>query len=150
MINENGCRLHENGDQCHGGGRCTNAMRAGVMAQEDDHCRNINEVFGDNDRRAHVHFEKWVFDASRCVQREPRGVDQRASVIGGQHTLDRVGRIGLHFASCPTMVSCEGGIVQAPILQVIKVPKGHRKMISDLHPMPLGFKVAVHRLFPQA
>jgi hypothetical protein len=47
----------------------------------------------------------------------------REPLLDSQHAVDRFVRIGLHFASRPTMVSCEWGIVQAPILQVVKVPK---------------------------
>lgn len=43
------------------------------------------------------------------------------------------------------MVCGQRRIVEAPILQVIEIPLGHRQMVGDLHPMPLGLEISVHR-----
>lgn len=43
------------------------------------------------------------------------------------------------------MVSCQRGIIKAPPFEVVEVPLRDWKMSGDLHPMSLGFEVAVHR-----
>lgn len=42
------------------------------------------------------------------------------------------------------MVGGQGWIVQAPVLEIIEIPLGEGQMRRDLHPMSLGFKVAMH------
>lgn len=147
MVNEDGCGLHQYGNQCNRSGSCSNTMGTAVVAQEDDDCRDVDEVFGHNDGCTHVHFEKWVFNASRAVQREPGWVYERTAA--GRQRRSGLRTVIIHLACCPAMISCEWGIVQAPVLQVVKVPDGHWKVIGDLHPMPLSFEIAMHRLFPK-
>ena len=48
----------------------------------------------------------------------------------------------------PAQVRAEGRIVEAPVLKVVvgavHVPRARRQVDSDLHPVPLRLKVAVH------
>ena len=48
------------------------------------------------------------------------------------------------------MIRGQRGVVQTPILQVVRVPLSRWQVIRDLHPMPLGLVVSEHggRLLP--
>jgi hypothetical protein len=49
-----------------------------------------------------------------------------------------------HFAAEPGMVRGQRGVVQAPILQIVRVPLPRWQVVRELHPMPLGLVVPKH------
>ena len=49
-----------------------------------------------------------------------------------------------HLAQDPAMVGSQRRVVQAPVLQIIKIPLRHWQMSGDLHPMSLSLIVTMH------
>lgn len=49
-----------------------------------------------------------------------------------------------HYAQNPAVVRRQRRVVQSPPLEVVPVPVLYGQMLRDLHPVALGFKVAMH------
>ena len=43
------------------------------------------------------------------------------------------------------MICRKGRVIKAPPLQVMEIPLGHGEVFRDFHPVPLCFKVSMHR-----
>jgi len=57
MVDEHSGGLHEDGNQGSICRCCADALASTVVADEDNESRDIDEVLGDNNRRAHVNLQ---------------------------------------------------------------------------------------------
>lgn len=48
------------------------------------------------------------------------------------------------------MICRERGIVESPVLQVVRIPFGDREVNCEFHPVSLRFEITVHRRYLEA
>ena len=67
MVNEDSRRLHEDRHQRYGTLPFVHTSYVSQLSIEYDGSRYVTEIFRDNNRCAHVDFERWLLHASGCV-----------------------------------------------------------------------------------
>jgi hypothetical protein len=112
--------------------------------------QNVDRTIRQNDSAAHKKLAAQAFDASRSVQGKPSRVDERPTglTIGGRMEM------GIqiknkkfhysHFAAEPRMIRGQRGVVQTPILQIVRVPLSRWQMVREFHPMSLSLVISKH------
>ena len=149
MIDEYGCRLHEHSDQRNGRLPDIDLFGAGEAAEEDDDGGDVDEVFGEEDSGSHIYLQGRVIKATRLLEGKPGTVDDGAAAADEQRSTFTEGWMKLHGSKKPAMVGGQRRIVQPPPVEVVEIPLRHWEVFCDLHPVPLGFKIPMHRRGPE-
>lgn len=104
-------------------------MQASQLPYTEHSSRDENGKLTHEHCRSHENFQSRVVAPPAQVKRKPVRLNVRSN-----HAED------------PRVIGRQRGVVQAPPLQVMIVPMRDWQVYSKLHPVPLGFEVAMHRL----
>lgn len=75
VVDKNSRRLHQYGHKSDGTFPAAEASYPSQLAIQDDSGRDVNEIFGDQDRCPHVYFKELILNAAGGGQGEPARVN---------------------------------------------------------------------------